>query len=114
MGITLPMRFFCSLLLAVAASAAQAQSSGLTENLTLGGFRLAPNPAQTQVTILPAATDVHLFVLFYDASGRNVLSADLRGPLTIDVSELPDGAYMVGTMNDRGTPLDVHRLVIAR
>lgn len=108
------MRSFCSLLLVVAALTTHAQSSGLTENLLLGGFRLAPNPAQTEVTILPASSDVHLFVLFYDASGRNVLSSDLRGPLTIDVSELPDGAYMVGTMNDRGTPLDVHRLVIAR
>lgn len=96
------------------AAIAHAQGMGrITENIDLGRFTLLPDPAQDQVTLMPEHADVHLFVLFYDLQGRNVLSADMTGPLTIDVTGLPDGAYMVSTVNDRGTPLDVHRLLIA-
>lgn len=102
---------FLLLLIGLAASL-DAQSGGITEHVERGGFVLAPNPAQGEVTIVPTVKDLHMYVLFYDSEGRNVLSADLRATTRIDLSGLPNGYYMVSTVNDRGTPLDVHRLLV--
>jgi hypothetical protein len=95
-------------------TSAFAQVPTFTENLNKGSFQLMPNPATQVVHLIPDSTVDHMHVLIYDEAGRNVLSTELRGPLTLDVSSLPDGAYMVSTSNDRGTALDAHRLIIAR
>lgn len=103
---------FTSLFIALGVNAFAQSTDGITENVELGGFILAPNPSHEEVTVIPTAQDLHMYVLFYDSEGHNVLSSDLRGTTRIDVTGLPDGAYMVSTVNGRGTPLDVHRLLV--
>jgi hypothetical protein len=89
-----------------------AEGTGITEGVGQGEFLLAPNPATSQVMLTPKTGDAYTLVMCYDALGRNVLSTDARGGTTIDVSTWPAGAYMVATLNTRGTMLSVKRLLV--
>lgn len=108
------MRQLLIILLLFRVTSAVGQGPTFTENLDKGTFRMAPNPAENTVYVLPDSSVAGVHVLIYDDQGRNVLSSELNGPIELDVSTLPAGHYMVTTMNRRGTPLDVHRLLIAR
>lgn len=90
-----------------------AEPTGITANIGRGEFVLGPNPAASTVTLRPEHADTHFYLLCYDALGRNILSTEMRGNTTVDVSTWPNGAYMLSTMNERGTSLGVHRLIVA-
>jgi hypothetical protein len=84
------------------------------EAVNEGDFVLAPNPSSDHVRVLPTMQRSRLYVILYDAQGDNRLSTELLGPTRIDTSTLPEGAYMVTTVDGRGTPLAAHRLLIRR
>ena len=80
-----------------------------------GLFSLAPNPARGTVTVKPAlaAGDYPAVLTVSDTKGREVMRYSLTdgSPLTIDVSALPSGAYLV-TLTTRSRRTGTQRLMV--
>ncbi|MBS1626063.1 MAG: T9SS type A sorting domain-containing protein [Bacteroidetes bacterium] len=85
------------------------------EAITAVSATIYPNPASGQLHIITGSeTDLHYSLL--DMMGRTVLSVDdhvnAQGYLTLDVSDLADGPYVLHALSADGTSSTAHVQVV--
>jgi hypothetical protein len=73
-------------------------------------LRLFPNPSTSHVTLL-SLTKEAVNVAIFNSLGQQVDEKRVAGQLTIDVTSLPAGIYLVKATADSGT--EFHRLIIS-
>ena len=71
-----------------------------------GLLTLYPNPAQDEITLVVSTTDIEGGrIELYDAQGRLVKQVNLTfngGQVSLNISDLENGVYMVSVKNDQG------------
>jgi uncharacterized delta-60 repeat protein len=81
---------------------------GMESNNSLANYSLYPNPAGNNITVTyPASSNEKVQFSVYNVTGQKVISAQLRysagaDSQVIDISSLPQGAYMAEVINEKG------------
>ncbi|MFH1937844.1 MAG: T9SS type A sorting domain-containing protein, partial [Bacteroidota bacterium] len=75
----------------------------------VAALKLYPNPTTSTVT-LRSMVKSPLLITIYSGLGKPVLKRTVTGQLTLDVSSLSSGVYMVQVSSERDT--EFHRLII--
>ena len=68
------------------------------------------------IDISPNDSFSDLYVIVYDISGNKVLSQSLRGDYTysINISNCPNGLYLIQVIDDHGIFLKTDKIIISR
>ncbi|MCC7501493.1 MAG: T9SS type A sorting domain-containing protein [Flavobacteriales bacterium] len=86
--------------------------NGIEEATAQELYQLAPNPANTTVTVVSPNSGA-FNVRFTDAAGRLCMDRTLNAERTVDVSTLTEGLYLVEFRDLRGKLLARQRAVVA-
>ncbi len=89
-------------------------SNAVTEKRLSDPYRLYPNPASDEVTVIAPSSASTVFVQVVDAQGREVINTSSTGITTLDTSALGSGSYIVAWTDGYGVPIAHERLMILR
>lgn len=79
-------------------------------------YLVYPNPANDVLFVEPTDNlfNETLQIFIFDISGRVILSESFTGRLTLNVSEIKNGMYLVSIRNKSGYPLSIQKIIIQR
>lgn len=81
---------------------------GVKESASVTNYSIYPNPAGNSITLnYPAATSEKLQFSIYNVTGQKMLSTQFTSSATattqtFDISSLPQGAYLIEVINEKG------------
>ena len=77
-------------------------TTGLEQARLNNSFNLYPNPSSSEFHIDYSGLNGQAIVTIYDINGRQVLSQEMNGKVTINTSKLSEGIYNVNISNSEG------------
>ncbi|MEZ4722789.1 MAG: T9SS type A sorting domain-containing protein [Flavobacteriales bacterium] len=85
--------------------------AGIISTKNQDRFSVYPNPAQTILTIKPAAQTEPGTVRLFDLRGELITSTSINGRLELDASDLPSGSYI---LEIKTSEIEYHRVSIVK